>query len=253
MRAVSGRGAPPQSSLRNGQTWDVLVLQEQSAVPMWFNAAKDGPYDYTRYQNDVFFTTVSAKSMATIIDAVTPQPLQVVLHETWGYWTVRTIDIGKAHEGTLTDQGNPDLASAATYEGMQARVSAGYSKYSDLMAKRGTPVVVAPCGGAFAAVNNDTKAGKAVVPFKELYYGTDPSNPDQKHPSKKGHYLAALTLANTMTQSCLQGPQFYVPDSQPYDDSNTALGMLSFPTAQQDYLQALACSVTRSQAAVASG
>lgn len=149
-------------------------------------------------------------------------------------------------------QGNPDLPAAATYEGMQARVSAGYAAYRDLMAKRGTPVVVAPCGGAFAAVNNDTKMGKAVVTFKELYYGID-SNPDQKHPSKKGHYLAALALANTITQSCLSGPQFYVPESQAYDDSNPSLGQLSFPTAQQDYLQSVACTVTRNQAAASTG
>lgn len=88
MRAASGRDAPPQSALRNGQAWDAIVLQEQSAVPMWYNAAKDGPYDYTKYQNDLMFTTVSAKSMGSIIDAVTPQPHQIILHETWGYWTV---------------------------------------------------------------------------------------------------------------------------------------------------------------------
>lgn len=236
LRAPSGKGAPPQSALRSsGQSWDVLVLQEQSAVPMWYNAAKDGgSYDATRYQNDVQFTTVSAKSMASIIDTVQPEPPQIILHETWAYWN-----------------GTVDLP--ATYEGMQARVSAGYAAYKQLMAKRGTPVTVAPCGTAFALVNNDTQAGNAVVPFKELYYGVDSSNPDQKHPSKKGHYLAALTLANTITQSCLQGTAFYVPASQLYDDSNPALGSLSFPTTQQDYLQTVACNATRNQLAASIG
>lgn len=100
--------------------------------------------------------------------------------------------------------GNPDLAATSTYEGMQQRVSAGYAAYKDFLVKRGNNAVVAPCGGAFSIVNSDNKAGKAAVPFKELYYGID-ANPDQRHPSKKGHYLAALTLANTITQSCLQG------------------------------------------------
>ena len=88
MRTGSGQGSPPQTQLRANQFWDVVVLQEQSAVPMWYNAAKDTPYDYTRYQNDVFFQAVSVKSLGGLVDLVTPPAGQVILQETCTFMVV---------------------------------------------------------------------------------------------------------------------------------------------------------------------
>ena len=153
-----------------GSTWDLLVLQDQSQVPgfprseaMW-NASKD--------------------AAVGLAERAAEEGAAVMLMMTWGRW----------------DGDSMNAAMYPDFSTMNDRLLSGYLDYSSNMtaAHPGVDVHVAPVGLAFAVVH-DAIVDAGDDPLANTSAFTNLYSADGSHPSLAGSYLAACTLAASIT------------------------------------------------------
>jgi hypothetical protein len=161
-------GTAWNTALAGTDTWDWVVLQEQSQIPGF-------PQDQSDFR-------ASRRAAADLDDRVETAGARTVFLLTWGR--------------RLGDESNrerfPDFAT------MQAALTEGYLAYRDATSTEARPTWIAPAGPAFARVHADVLAAgeDPLAPgsrFSRLY------TEDGSHPSPLGTYLAACVLTGTIT------------------------------------------------------
>ena len=141
------------------QDWDIVVLQEQSMVPGLMRTSR------TEYQTYVAnLEQISRKFIAS-----NPE-VKIYLYQTWGH-----VDGSKRMFQTLFP----------TFEIMNGRLSDGFRGAQRQLRNNGFKLMILPVGDSFAEVK--TRGSEEV--FQNLYT-------DDRHPSRDGSYLSALTIAN---------------------------------------------------------
>jgi hypothetical protein len=167
-------GTAWNTALAGTDTWDWVVLQEQSQIPGF-------PQDQSDFR-------ASRRAAADLDDRVETTGAHTVFLLTWGR--------------RLGDESNrerfPDFAT------MQAALTEGYLAYRDATSTAARPTWVAPAGPAFARVHADALAAgeDPLAPgsrFSRLY------TEDGSHPSPLGTYLAACVLTGTITGQRTRG------------------------------------------------
>ena len=154
----------------SGTAWDVVVLQDQSQIPGF-------PRNETLWN-------ASKEAAVGLAERVGDEGAAVMLMMTWGRW----------------DGDNTNAALYPDFSSMNDRLLDGYADFATNMssAHPGVDVHIAPVGLAFAVVHDAIEdAGDDPLasdsPFTELYAA------DGSHPSLAGSYLAACTLAASIT------------------------------------------------------
>ena len=152
----------------NGETWDYVILQDQSQVP--------------GFDRSEPLWIASKDAAVNLSAAIEDEDSETILMMTWG----------RRNGDTL----NPILYSNFTL--MQDRLEDGYIDYHDNMSTSTRDVWIAPVGLAFKQIHDSinltgldpTQPGNT---FYDLY------SADGSHPSLAGSYLAACVLYATMT------------------------------------------------------
>ena len=161
-------GSGWQAALAGTDTWDWVVLQEQSQIPGF-------PQDQSDFR-------ASRRAAQDLDERVEASGAQTLLLLTWGR--------------RAGDEANrerfPDFTT------MQAALTDGYLAYRDATSTEARPTWIAPAGPAFARVYAATlTAGEEPLAagsrFSRLY------TEDGSHPSPLGTYLTACVLTGTIT------------------------------------------------------
>ncbi|MED5499135.1 MAG: hypothetical protein VX845_05595, partial [Candidatus Thermoplasmatota archaeon] len=149
----------------SGQSWDVIVLQDQSQIP-----------GFPRTQSDWMDSKDAAIALTERID---DEGADVMLLMTWG----------RRSGDTMNTVRYPNFTA------MNDHLLQGYLDYADnaTSAHPSASVYVAPVGLAFAKIHDDilaagTDPDQSGTLFHDLYTS------DGSHPSLHGSYLAAATL-----------------------------------------------------------
>ncbi len=149
------------------QDWDIVVLQEQSMVPGLMTTSR------TEYQTYV----ANLEQISRKFTASNPG-VKIYLYQTWGH-----VDGSKRMFQTLFP----------TFEIMNGRLSDGFRGAQRQLKGNGFELRILPVGDSFAEVKS---RGSEKV-FQNLYT-------DDRHPSRDGSYLSALTIANEFNRELAQ-------------------------------------------------
>ncbi len=167
-------GSAWEASLAGTDTWDWVILQEQSQIPGF-------PQRQAEFQD-------SLAAAGTLDDLVEARGAQTMFLLTWGR---RDGDSGNAARF-------PDFST------MEGYLEEGYAAYRDATSTSARPTWIAPAGPAFARIHA-AEIARGVDPraaesrFARLYVE------DGSHPSPLGTYLVACVVAGAITGETVLG------------------------------------------------
>ena len=174
---VNTTGHQWNTSLR-GNTWDYVVLQDQSQVPSL-------PTNDSSWQ-------ASKNASIHLSGFIEDEGAEAVLFMTWG-----------RRSGESGAQWHQYANINQNFTSMQERLTEGYVRFAENITSAGHTVWIAPVGLAYKTVHDGVvAAGGDPTASGNLFY--DLYTSDGSHPSLSGSYLAACVLHSTVTgETCV--------------------------------------------------
>ena len=191
-------------SILDTETFDFVILQEQSQIPTF-------PLSNPDYQ-------ASTDGAIILDERAKAAEAQTIFYMTWGY--------------RFGDDRNQWLSP--DYLTMQSNLVRGYEGYAESVASDTRKPYIAPVGLAFKKIYDDIVAeGGTPTDEGTLFYKL--YNSDNSHPDKRGTYLAACVIYSTITGRSTM----YMPDSLGIDDDTRLKLQLAADAVVFDQSQSL--------------